>query len=213
MLTGRPAIESVAPDGFFAYLRTHPEEARIFDRAMSSMAVDNDPIIDAYDFSQCKVIADIGGGQGALARAILKRTPSAQAILFDIADVIAGAAPAARLQIQAGNFLTDALPSADLHILKLILHDWPDAAAVNILHAVRRAARKGGRLLIIESVMSEVAGFQAAHIMDVSMLAVLNGRERTLRQFQQLFSDTGFRFVGVIPTVIPIAQIVEAEAV
>jgi C-methyltransferase len=62
--TGRPAIESVAPDGFFAYLRTHPEEARIFDRAMSStMAADNDPIIGAYDFCQCGSIADIGGGQ------------------------------------------------------------------------------------------------------------------------------------------------------
>jgi hypothetical protein len=61
--------------------------------------------------------------------------------------------------------------------------------------------------------MREVAGFQAAHIMDVSMLALVNGRERTLPQFQQMFSDTGFRFVRVIPTVIPIAQIIEAEAV
>jgi hypothetical protein len=212
--TGQPAIEEVAPDGFFAYLRTHPEEARIFDRAMSSMVTfNNDPIIEAYDFSRSGVVADIGGGQGALARAILERAPTAQAILFDLADVVAGAAPAARLQIQAGNFLTDPLPSADLHILKLILHDWPDVVAVKILHAVRRAARKGSKLLIIESLMTEVAGFQGGHIMDVSMLALVNGRERTLQQFQQMFGDTGFRFLRVIPTVMPIAQIVEAEAV
>jgi hypothetical protein len=211
--TGRPAIESLAPHGFFAYLHPHPEEARIFDRAMSSMAVGDDPIIGAYDFSQHKVIADIGGGQGALARAILERVPTAQAILFDLADVVAGAAPATRLQIQAGNFLTDALPSADLHILKLILHDWPDAVAAKILHAVRRAARNGGKLLIIESLMREASGYQAAHIMDISMLALVNGRERTLQQFKQMLSDSGFRFVRVIPTVIPIAQIVEAEAV
>lgn len=212
--TGRPAIETVAPDGFFSYLRTHPEEARIFDYAMSSItAADNGGIVGAYDFSQSKVIADIGGGQGALAHAILERTQNVQLILFDLADVVAGAAPGARLQIQAGNFLTDPLPSADLHILKLILHDWPDAAAVVILSAVRRAARVGGKLLVIEPLMSETAGFHASNIMDVSMLALAGGRERTPRQFQQVFSDTGFRLLQVIPTTSPVAQIVEAEAV
>jgi C-methyltransferase len=212
--TGRPAIEAVAPDGFFAYLRTHPEEARIFDRAMSStVASGASQIAGAYDFSQSKVIADIGGGQGAMARAILECTPGVEAILFDLADVVAGAAPMPRLQIQAGNFLTDPLPSADLHILKLILHDWPDAAAVKILSAVRRAARIGCKLLVIEPLMSESADFHASHIMDVSMLAVVGGRERTPKQLQQMFSATGFRLLRVIPTPSPIAQIVEAEAV
>ena len=212
--TGRPAIEAVAPNGFFAYLRTHPEEAGVFDRAMSSMAVANEQIVGAYDFSQSKVIADVGGGQGTLLRAILEQTPNVQAILFDLADVVAGAAPAARLQIQAGDFLTDSLPSADLYILKLILHDWPDAAAVKILSAVRHAARVGGKLLVIEPLMSEAAGlFHASHLMDVSMLAVVGGRERSPEQFQQVLSDTGFRLLRVIPTASPIAQIVEAEAV
>jgi hypothetical protein len=211
--TGRPAIEAVAPEGYFAYLRTHPEEARIFDHAMSSlMASDHGQIVGAYDFSHSEVIADIGGGQGALARAILERVPNVQAILFDLAEVVAGAAPMARLQIQAGDFLTDSLPSADLHILKLILHDWTDAAAVKILRAVRRAARVGGKLLVIEPLMSEVPGFHASNIMDVSMLALVGGRERTPRQFQQAFSDSGFRLLRVIPTASPIAQIVEAEA-
>jgi hypothetical protein len=211
--TGRPAIEAVAPDGFFAYLRTHPEEARIFDHAMSSMAAANEQIVGAYDFSPNKVIADIGGGQGALACAILERVPKVQAILFDLPDVVAGAAPMARLRIQAGDFLTDSLPSADLHILKLILHDWPDVTAAKILAAVRRAARVGGRLLVIEPLMSEDPGFSASHIMDVSMLAIVGGRERTLQQFRQVFSDTGFRLLRVIPTASPVAQIVEAEAV
>jgi hypothetical protein len=144
--TGRPAIEALAPEGFFAYLRTHPEEARIFDHAMTALpGSEIGQIVGAYDFSPSKVIADIGGGQGALARAILERVPGVQAILFDLADVVAGATPMARLRIQAGDFLTDALPCADLHILKLILHDWPDVAAAKILAAVRRAARARGR--------------------------------------------------------------------
>jgi hypothetical protein len=212
--TGRPATEAVAPEGFFAYLRAHPGEAAIFDRAMSSMGQANEQIVGAYDFSQSEVIADVGGGQGTLVRAILERTPKVHAILFDLADVVAGAAPAARLRIQAGDFLTDPLPSADLHILKLILHDWPDALAVKILSAVRHAARVGGKLLVIESLMSEDADhFHASHLMDVSMLAVAGGRERTGQQFQRMFSDTGFRLLRVIPTASPIAQIVEAEAV
>jgi hypothetical protein len=212
--TGRPAIEAVAPDGFFAYLRTHPEEARIFNNAMSStIESDGGFIVGAYDFSRFNVIADIGGGQGALARAILERAPNARAILFDLPDVVAGARPAERLKIQPGNFLRDPLPPADLHILKLILHDWPDAAALAILSAVRRAARSGGRLLVIEALKTEDAGFHPSHIMDLSMLALVGGRERTPTQLQQMFGETGFRLVRVIPTTSPIAQIVEAEAV
>jgi C-methyltransferase len=158
--TGRPAIEAVAPDGFFAYLRAHPEEARIFDDAMSStMAMGSvGGIVGAYDFSRFDVIADIGGGHGALARTILEYAPNTRAILFDLPEVVAGAVPAGRLQVQEGNFLKDPLPPADLHILKLILHDWPDAAALTILSAVRRAARVGGKLLVIEALMTEEAG-------------------------------------------------------
>jgi C-methyltransferase len=212
--TGRPAIETVAPDGYFAYLRSHPEEARIFDNAMNSiMESDNGGIIGAYDFSHCQVIADIGGGQGALARAILRLTPNIQAILFDLADVVAAAAPAERLQIRAGDFLRDPLPEADLHILKLILHDWPDAVALKILSAVRRATQVGGKVLVIEPLMSEDAGFHASHIMNISMLALVGGRERTPREFAQMFDDTGFRFTRLVPTASPIAQIVEAEAI
>jgi hypothetical protein len=213
--TGRPAIEAVAPDGFFAYLHTHPEEARIFDDAMSStMAMGSvGGIVGAYDFSRFDVIADIGGGHGALARAILEHAPNTRAILFDLPDVVAGAVPAGRLQVQAGNFLKDPLPPADLHILKLILHDWPDAAALTILSAVRRAARVGGKLLVIEALMTEEAGFHASHIMNISMLAMVGGRERTPDQLQRMFIDTGFRLLRVIPTDSPISQIVEAEAI
>ena len=212
--TGRPAIESVAPEGFFAYLRAHPEEAQIFNDAMSStVGTDRGGIVDAYDFSRVDVIADIGGGQGALARAIVERVPNVRAILFDLPDVVAGAAPAQRLTIQPGDFLKDPLPPADVHILKLILHDWPDAGARAILAAVRRAARVGGRLLVIEPLMTEGAGFHPSQIMNVSMLALVGGRERTPTQFQRMFEDTGFRLLRVIPTASPIAQIVEAEAV
>jgi hypothetical protein len=188
---------------------------RIFDDAMSAtMAMGSvGGIVGAYDFSRFDVIADIGGGHGALARAILEHAPNTRAILFDLPDVVAGAVPAGRLQVQTGNFLKDPLPPADLHILKLILHDWPDAAALTILSAVRRAARVGGKLLVIEALMTEQSGFHASRIMNVSMLAMVGGRERTPDQLQQMFIDTGFRLLRVITTDSPLSQIVEAEAV
>jgi hypothetical protein len=211
---GRPATEAAAPDRFFAYLRRHPEEARIFDTAMTSiMAADDRAIVGDYDFSHSKNIADIGGGQGALLRAILERAENVQAILFDLPDVVAGAVARDRLQTQCGDFLRDLLPPADLHVLKLILHDWPDAAALKILAAVRRASRVGGKLLVIEALMTEELAFHASHIMNISMLAVVGARERTPRQLQKMFHDTGYRLLRVIPTQSPIGQLVEAEAV
>jgi hypothetical protein len=212
--TGRPSIESVAPDGFFAYLRVHPEEARIFDTAMTSfMAADNGGIVGAYDFSQFRSVADIGGGQGALLHAILEKTPHVEATLFDLPEVVSGAMTHARLRAQGGSFLSDPLPAADLYILKLILHDWPDAMASSILRSVRRAAKPGGKVLVIEALMTEEGSFQVGGIMDLSMLALVGGRERTVAQLGELFDAAGFRLLRTIPTPSPVAQIVEAEAI
>jgi len=202
-------LQLVVKAGVPDVLGERPQSAAASTMAMGSLG----GIVSAYDFSRFDVVADIGGGQGALARAILERAPNTQAILFDLPDVVAGAVPAERLQVQAGNFLRDPLPPADLHILKLILHDWPDATALTILSAVRRAARVGGKLLVIEALMTDKAGFHASHIMNISMLAMVGGRERTPDQLRRMFIDTGFRLVRVIPTDSPIAQIVEAEAV
>jgi len=211
--TGLPAIDSVAPNGFFGYLRAHPDEARIFDAAMTSLrATHNDRITTAYDFSASNVIADIGGGQGALLGSILERAPNVRAVLFDLPDVVAGTASTPRLRVQAGDFFRDPLPAADLYILKLILHDWPDAAALKILAAIRRSAQPGVKLLVIEAIMTDEPGFSPSHVMDLSMLALTGGRERNERQFGELFAATGFRLARTIPTESPVSTIVEAVA-
>jgi hypothetical protein len=212
--TGRPAIEEIAPDGFFEYLRSHPKESRIFNAAMTSLtATAIDTILAAYDFSQSATIADIGGGQGALLRAILERTPNAQTVLFDLADVVSEVIPHERMQVLSGDFLRDPLPPADLYLLKLILHDWPDATAIKILSAIRHAAPVGGKQLVIEPLLTEGSAFHASHIMNISMLAMVCGRERTPGELGRMFGDTGFRLTRVVRTTSPVAQIVEAEVV
>jgi len=212
--TGLPAIDSVAPNGFFGYLRAHPDEARVFDAAMTSLrAAHDDSITSAYDFSASSVIADIGGGQGALLGAILERAPNVRAVLFDLPEVVAGTASTDRLRVQAGDFFRDPLPAADLYILKLILHDWPDADALKILSAIRRSAQPGVKLLVIEALMTEKPGFRPTHSMDLTVLALTGGRERSERQLGELFAATGFRLIRSIPTQSPVATIVEAEAV
>jgi hypothetical protein len=124
--TERPAIETVAPDGLFAYLRSHPQEAGLFDTTMTSMTTsDNDNIVGAYDFSQSEIIADIGGGQGASLGQILRRTPNVQSILFDLPDVVAGAPAMERMQILQGDFLRDPLPPADLYVLAAVRRAAP----------------------------------------------------------------------------------------
>jgi len=211
--TGRPSVETVAPQGFFAYLRAHPDESRIFDAAMTALTPVDAGAVAAYDFSGSGVIADIGGGQGSFLRVILEHTPGVRTLLFDLPDVVASAPPAARLEVRPGNFFRDRLPSADLYLLKLILHDWPDDAALRILANIRQAARPGAKLLVIESLLQEGPDFHPSHIMDLSMLALASGRERSERQLGELFQASSFRHTRTIPTTSPIATIVEAVAV
>ena len=173
----------------------------------------NSSVVGAYDFSRSLgVISDIGGGQGALLQAILNQAPDAKGVLFDLPEVLAAAIPMERTQLVAGDFLRDPLPAADVHLLKLILHDWPDAGALEILSAVRRAARRGRKLLVIETLLREGPEFNASLIMNISMLAVVGGRERIPAELQRMFEKTGFKLLRVIPTA-SVLQIVEAEAI
>ncbi len=128
--TGRPAAEKVIPEGVFAYLADHPELGQIFDAAMTAKGQVEIPIVlGAYDFSRFGTIADIGGGRGHLLQAILKATPTAKGVLFDLPQVINNVQSSAsdRLRLQGGDFFKDALPICDAYVLMEVIHDWSDA--------------------------------------------------------------------------------------
>jgi hypothetical protein len=212
--TGGPSLAAIAPKGLWAYLAEHAEESRLYDATMSGQsAAANIGVLEAFDFSRYGEIADIAGGQGQTLRAILDATPNANGVLFDLPRVLAGAPAHPRIRTLSGDFLKDDLPTGcDAYILKMILHDWPDEQAAKILAAVRKAARPGAKLFVIESVRSEEPDFDFSLILDISMLALVGGRERTPAEFSALFAKTGFKLTRTVPTTA-IVSIVEAEAV
>lgn len=193
--TGAPAIHTVEPEGLWAYYESRPEQARIFGQAMTAKAAgDIGSVLGSYDFSRFDVIADVGGGRGHLLRAVLDSAPDAKGVLFDLPEVTGQLDfEHDRLAVQAGDFFVDPLPVADAYLLMEVLHDWPDAEAVKILSAVRHAAPAGATVLIIENVLPDQDPDPRGHTLDVIMLAVTGGRERTPSQFATLFDQAGLR--------------------
>jgi C-methyltransferase len=212
--TGAPAIQAVEPRGFWAYLESRSDEAAVFGQAMQSKAgADVVAVLQAYDFGGMGRIADIGGGRGHLLRAVLDGTPQAQGFLFDLPAVIdALEVQHPRLTPRAGDFFVDPLPEADGYLLMEVLHDWPDAEATAILAAVRRAAVPGARVLIVENVLSDDGPDERGHTLDIIMLAVTGGRERTETELAKLLARSGFGEPETIPTEGPL-KIVTARAV
>jgi C-methyltransferase len=212
--TGGPAIESVEPEGLWAYLQGHPDEARTFDRAMTAKAAaDAGAVLGAYDFSRFATIADIGGGLGHLLRAILEAAPAARGVLFDRPQVIEALdVEHDRLTPRAGDFLADPLPAADAYVLMEVIHDWPDAESVVILRAIRAAAPAGAKVLVIENLVREDGPDPRGRELDIVVLAMVGGRERTAGRLSELLTSCGFGDTRVIPTKGRL-RIVEATAV
>jgi hypothetical protein len=211
--TGKPAFGLVDADGLFAHLRRHPDEASIFDAAMTAKAgADIGAVLGAYDFSRFATIADIGGGRGHLLRAVLDAAPQTKGILFDLPTVIDTLGPQPeRLSLHSGDFFVDPLPTADAYILMEVIHDWDDNQAAAILAAVQRAASPGATVLIIEAVADDERPDPVVRTLDMIMLAITGGRERTPAQLGQLLAGSGLRTTATLETRGPL-RIIEAIA-
>ena len=211
--SGGPAMGVVHDGGLWPYLEKHPREGEVFARAMTAKAgADVVAVLGAYDFARFDTVVDVGGGRGHLLRAVLDVVPEAHGILFDLPAVTEALDPGTdRLTAHPGDFFVDPLPTADAYILMEVIHDWPDAQALAILHAVRRAARPGARVLIIENVLNGVDADPRGHTLDVIMLAVTGGRERTGSQLASLLEAAGFATWTVTETSGPL-HLVEAVA-
>lgn len=195
--TGVPAISQVLPEGLFGYFARHPEEAAIFDEAMAAKSRGHVAgILATYDFSRFEAIGDIGGGRGHLISAVLHAYPSISGVLFDLPHVIERAADlrSERLALQAGDFFQDVLPTCDAYLLMEVIHDWNDDEAVAILRTIRRAAPEGATLLLMEQMIPDTAGPAWTKMLDIHMLALLGGRQRTRQEYAVLLERSGFAF-------------------
>lgn len=219
--TGEIAFEYTFGKPIFPYYAENPEAAQVFDNAMTDFGKSIAAAVAAtYDFSQAETIADIGGGHGSLLAAVLKAAPEAKGILFDQPQVLAGAGDvlaaegvAARVETVAGDFFAEIPVEADIYLMKFIIHDWNDEQSVAILNNLAKYAQTGATVLLVETVVEEDDAVPSmSKVMDLNMLAMTGGKERTEREYAALFEKTGFRLTRVIPTPSPM-QIVEAVRV
>ena len=199
--TGRPAIEKFSPGGFWKLLESTPEDARVFNEGMAVKSQGQvTGVLSSYDFSRFGTIADIGGGHGHLLQAVLAAAPKAKGILFDQPSVVEGAAGIAsdRLKLQAGDFFKGAIPSCDAYLVMQVIHDWSDEDSTKILSGIRRAAPSHAKLLLIEALIPDPPRPDWAITLDITMLALLHGRERTQNEYKKLLAAAGFRLDRVI---------------
>jgi len=193
-----------------------PKEARAFSGAMNNLAaLVAGEVAANVDASRARVAVDLGGAHGTLLAAMLEANPRLRGVLFDLAHVVPGARAAmealgyaSRCEVVAGDFFAS-VPGADVYLLKQILHDWDDDQATRILANCNQAMAPDGRLLVVEMVIPDDGRPTPAQLMDLNMLVMLPGRERTLSEYRGLFDRAGLRFVRLIETHSPF-QILEA---
>lgn len=206
--TGQPAFDEVHGKPIFEHFEEHPDEAEEFNRALTSKAgQDAQAIIDAYDFSGCQTIVDVGGGHGTIVAEILKAHPKLKGIHFDQPSVVEGAGALIeshdvldRCEVVGGNFFEAVPKGGDLYFLKYIMHDWDDERAGTILRNCRQAMAPKGRLVIVDTVVPEGNGPHLSKLVDGVLLVVTTGKERTEAEFSKLLSDSGFELNRVIDT-------------
>ena len=216
--TGEIAFDYTFGMPVFPYFATHPKAAEVFDNAMTSFSKSSaNAVVATYDFSDAKTIADIGGGHGRLLATVLKTAPNAKGILFDQSQVLEGnildeAGVGDRTETISGNFFAEIPVVADVYLMKFIIHDWNDEQSISILSNLAKSAPTGAKLLLVETVVEEEFTPSISKIMDLNMLVMTGGKERTATEYSELFEKTGFKLTNVYPTPSPMS-IVEAVRV
>ena len=214
--TGHSSFDKVFGSPRFDWLSQHPHEAALFQRAMVALSQgSNEAVAAAYDFTPFKRIVDVGGGHGQLLSEILARNPHLDGVLFDLPSGVASAragagGPLPRTDFVAGDFF-ESVPPGDVYVLKKVIHDWNDDRAEAILRNCRKALLLGGKVLLAETLVPPGDAPDQIKSIDVVMLAVTGGLERTEAQYARLFEASGLRLERVIETKGPIA-VIEASA-
>ena len=206
--TGDNAYEKIFGQPIFERLAEHPEKAQIFDDAMTGIhGRETGAILDAYDFSEISVIADIGGGNGTKITAILQRYPSIRGILFDLPHVIERSGPRVaaagledRCQLAGGDFFQSVPAGADAYLMRHIIHDWDDEKSLKILRNCHAVMSPGNKLLVVESVIPPGNEPFMGKFLDLTMMLIPGGKERTAEQYQELYDRAGFDLTRIVPT-------------
>jgi hypothetical protein len=203
---GETQVQHALGMNLFDYYTANPAEGAAFVSGMSSLT---EPVLEeavrVVDTTGTSLAVDVGGGDGSLLRSLMRADPNLRGLVFDLPRVVEAARREAeldglgdRFSVLGGDFF-ESVPEADLYLMKSILHDWDDESCVRILRNCRKAARPGSRLLVVETVILDTQLFGPTALMDMNMLAVANGQERDLAEYDALFTAAGWKRVAVQP--------------
>ncbi len=213
VLSGQAVFDDIFGAPFYSHLAADPVAGPAYDAGMAAFSklVSND-VTAGYDFPDNATVVDLGGGRGGLLRSILLQHPKLTGVLFDLPNVVEHHVLdepdlAGRWRVESGDFF-EAVPEGDVHLLKHVFASWPDSDCVRLLSACRKAMPADGRVLVINGVIPPGNDPHPGKTIDVLILNLLNGRERTLPEYESLLVDAGFTVSRVIP-VSPNATIIE----
>lgn len=216
---GGSAFQQVHGHSFFEHLGRHPEEAAAFQGSMAMRSArEAADVVAAYDFGRFHRLIDVGGGLGILLTSILQTYPHLRGTLLDRPDAVEQARrrfEAANLSDRCnavgGDFFAELPTGGDGYLLSRVLHDWDNDAAGRILANCRRAIAEDGTLLLVEAILPECAQENPAAIaMDINMLILLDGHERTEADYRSLLTAAGFTLSRVISTSSAVVSVIEA---
>ena len=220
MKTAQPAVEKTFGVPVFEHFARDTELSAVFNDAMTTFSAIVVPgVLKAYDFTGVNVLVDVAGGHGAVLTSVLEAYPQMRGILFDLDHVVAGAEPRIerlglknRCQTVAGDFFAKVPAGGDAYIMKHIIHDWDDERARTILKNVRVAleGKPNGKVILLESVIEPGNAPDLGKLIDIEMLMMTGGRERTADEFAALFAASGFEMTRVVRTESPLS-VVEAR--
>ncbi|MFE1485428.1 methyltransferase [Streptomyces fimicarius] len=205
--TGEPAFERVHGQDVWDFMRERSDVSGVFDDAMSEASRNLiAPVVGAFDFGGIGTLVDVAGGHGALLAAVLAANPDVRGVLYDQPDVVAGAGAAfkdsgtdGRVEVVGGDFFDSVPPGADAYLLSNVIHDWDDAHSLTILRNCREALAEGGRVLLVEAVMPDRSEpSPTVTLMDLNMLVLCGGRQRTRAEFADLFERAGLKLTRIV---------------
>ena len=213
--TSEIAFDHKYGEDVWAYYAKNPERAAIFNESMTNVSENtNAAVVAAYDFSSIKKLVDVAGGHGSLMAGVLGANLHLHGVLFDQPHVVNGAQAklshfADRCAIVGGNMFEEVPSGADAYLMKWIIHDWNDERSLTILKNIHRAMPENGKLLLVEMIVPPSNELHFSKLLDVNMLVMTGGCERTEAEYAELFAQAGFRLARIVPTQGP-ASVLEA---
>jgi hypothetical protein len=213
--TGKPSAPKTLGMEIWEYYKKNHDEGFHFAEAMSGMShMAMQAVLASYSFVGARTVVDVGGSHGAFVAAVLQLERTARVVLFDRPEVVEGAGAtldaagvADRVERVAGSFFESVPAGGDVYLVKHILHDWNDDECVTILKNVRTAMAPDARVVVVEMLINDQGPPSPAPLLDLNMLVMLTGKERTADEFSALFAKAGLKLSGVTPTHSPVAVI------